>query len=78
MAYAVDYRRLSLGLTAVLASATLVWFGTGMQPLWPLMWFAPLPLLLFASDASWWAALLVAGLAWLRLVARMGLRDSLR
>lgn len=39
MAYAVDYRRLSLGLAEVLASATLVWFGTGMQPLWPLMWF---------------------------------------
>jgi apolipoprotein N-acyltransferase len=42
----------------------LVWFGTGLFPLWPLLWFAPLPALLFASRSSWWAASLTAALGW--------------
>lgn len=62
MAYAVDMKRLGLGLLAVLATAALVFFGTGLDPYWPLMWFAPLPLLLFAADARWWSAALVGAL----------------
>jgi len=38
----------------------LFWFGNGLYPWWPLMWFAPLPVLLFASRSSWWGAALVA------------------
>ena len=63
MAYAIDLRRLGLGVAATLATATLIWFGTGLNPWWPCMWFAPLPVLLFVAEASWWAAGLAALLA---------------
>lgn len=58
MAFAADVKRAALGLLATIAMAILVFFGTGLHPFWPLMWFAPLPVLLFAADAAWWAALL--------------------
>ncbi|HEX4299506.1 MAG TPA: nitrilase-related carbon-nitrogen hydrolase [Gammaproteobacteria bacterium] len=61
MASVLDVRRLGLGLGAVLLMAAMVWFGTGLHPFWPLMWFAPLPVLLFANRARWWSAALVAG-----------------
>jgi apolipoprotein N-acyltransferase len=64
MAFAIDSRRTGFALLALAATALLVWFGTGLFPLWPLMWFAPLPILLFASRASWWAAGLTAFVAW--------------
>jgi apolipoprotein N-acyltransferase len=41
----------------------LFWFGNGLNPRWPLLWFAPLPALLFASRSSWWSAALVASLS---------------
>jgi apolipoprotein N-acyltransferase len=61
---AADFRRLSLGLLAVLSTALLVWFGTGLHPFWPLMWLAPLPVLIFVRRASWWSAAITAILAW--------------
>jgi apolipoprotein N-acyltransferase len=64
MAFASEYRRIGFALLAVATTAVLVWFGTGLFPLWPLMWFAPLPVLLFASRSSWWAAGLVAWCGW--------------
>ena len=64
MPSAIDVRRLLTALAAVLSSALLLWFGTGLNPLWPLLWFAPLPLLLFASRALWWAAGIAACAAW--------------
>jgi apolipoprotein N-acyltransferase len=64
MAFAIDARRIGFALLAAVATAVLVWFGTGLFPQWPLMWFAPLPILLFASRASWWAAGLTAFVAW--------------
>ena len=60
MASVLDTRRLGAAILAVALTATLLWFGTGLTPWWPCMWFAPLPVLLFAADASWWAAGLVA------------------
>ncbi len=51
-------------LAAVAATALLVWFGTGLRPLWPLVWLAPLPALLVAPRVSWWRAALVAAAAW--------------
>lgn len=54
-----------MGLLAVASAAVMVWFGTGLDPIWPLMWVAPLPVLLFSSRASWPAAALTAALAWL-------------
>src|SRR4051812_4178993 len=64
MAFARDPLRVAFGCAAVLLTALPVWFGTGMAPWWPLLWFAPLPVLLFAADARGWTAALVAGAAW--------------
>jgi apolipoprotein N-acyltransferase len=64
MEFAIDARRIGFGLLAAVATAILVWFGTGLLPFWPLIWFAPLPVLLFASRSRWWTAALMAALAW--------------
>jgi apolipoprotein N-acyltransferase len=45
VAFIVD--TLAIGCTAI-----LVWFGTGLHPWWPLMWLAPLPVLLVAIRAT--------------------------
>ena len=65
MGYAIDNRRIGTAFLAVASTAALVWFGTGLNPWWPLLWFAPLPLLLFASGSSWWGAAVAAASAWL-------------
>lgn len=64
MGFAFDDRRAGVALLTVAASAALVWFGTGLFPMWPMMWFAPLPVLLFASRSRWWTAGLTAAAAW--------------
>jgi apolipoprotein N-acyltransferase len=48
---------------AFAATATMLYFGSGLDPLWPLMWVAPLPVLWFATRGGGWWAALVAGLA---------------
>ncbi|HTD61016.1 MAG TPA: nitrilase-related carbon-nitrogen hydrolase [Gemmatimonadaceae bacterium] len=45
---------------AVAVTAILIWFGTGLHPWWPLMWFAPLPLLLVATRSTWKTTAIVA------------------
>ncbi len=60
MAFAVNYRRAIAALLAFLSTSVLFWFGNGLEPWWPLLWFAPLPVLLFAARSSWWAAALTA------------------
>ena len=60
MAYTFDLKHLGFGVAATLATALLIWFGTGLTPWWPCMWLAPLPVLLFAAEASWRAAGLAA------------------
>lgn len=65
MASATDHRRYGVAFLAVVSTAVLVWFGNGLNPWWPLLWFAPLTVLLFASRSSWWGAALAAFLAWL-------------
>ncbi len=52
------------GIVAVLATAAMVYFGTGLFPWWPLMWFAPAPVLLFAARSSWRGSAVVAFAAW--------------
>lgn len=47
------------------ATAALLYFGNGLMPRWPLMWLAPLPVLLFALRQPAWKAGLVAFGAWL-------------
>jgi hypothetical protein len=53
MAFAANYRRTITALAAILSTSSLVWFGNGLNPLWPLLWFAPLPILLLALSSSW-------------------------
>jgi apolipoprotein N-acyltransferase len=50
-----------LPAAALLSTAALIWFGTGLAPVWPLMWVAPVPVLLFALHARAGATALVAG-----------------
>ena len=60
--------RSQLIITALLASfltVILVWFGSGLNPWWPLLWLAPVPVLWFALRSSWLNTALVAGLSWL-------------
>lgn len=65
MASAPDLRRAVAAALAVALTAMLTWFGTGLHPWWPLLWFAPLPVLVFAAGASWWRAAIVAAIGWL-------------
>jgi apolipoprotein N-acyltransferase len=53
------------GLAAFAATAVLLYFGNGLTPRWPLMWFAPVPTLLFALRQPAWKAGLAAFGAWL-------------
>jgi apolipoprotein N-acyltransferase len=52
------------GLVAFTATAALIWYGTGLKPWWPLMWLAPVPVLLVALRSTAWAAALLSGGAW--------------
>lgn len=63
MAFAINYSRSVAALLAIVLAGALFWFGNGLNPWWPLVWFAPLPVLLFASRSSWWSAALVAALS---------------
>lgn len=65
MAFAIDYPRTLAALLVIATAATLVYFGNGLNPLWPLLWFAPLPVLIFAARNSWWATALTAFFSWL-------------
>jgi len=64
MAFATNYRRTGVALLATAVTAALVWFGNGLNPYWPLLWFAPIPVLLFASRTPWPTAAVTAFLAW--------------
>jgi apolipoprotein N-acyltransferase len=65
MAFANNIRHIALAFVTIALTATLFWFGNGLNPIWPLMWFAPLPVLLFALRNSWRSAALTAFLSWL-------------
>jgi apolipoprotein N-acyltransferase len=64
VAFADDSRDTGSALLAAISTAVLLWFGTGLHPWWPLLWFAPVPALLFAVRTSWPKAALAAALAW--------------
>lgn len=49
-----------IGAVTVLSTAVLIWYGTGLHPYWPLLWFAPLPVLLFSTTTNRKVAALVA------------------
>jgi apolipoprotein N-acyltransferase len=58
MAFARNYRHLVVTLLAIVSTSLLIWFGNGLNPWWPLLWFAPLPILLFSLRSSWWSTAL--------------------
>jgi apolipoprotein N-acyltransferase len=49
---------------ATALSATALWFGTGLHPIWWVMWLAPLPILLVAPRVGAWAVIGTAAMAW--------------
>lgn len=57
--------RAGFALAASAATAALLYFGNGLMPRWPLVWFAPLPVLLFALRRPAAQAALVAALSWM-------------
>ena len=65
MASVVNHRGLLAAIAATACSSLLFWFGNGLNPLWPLVWLAPLPILLFAIRSSWQSALLTSFLSFL-------------
>jgi apolipoprotein N-acyltransferase len=46
------------------ATAVLAFFGTGLHPFWPLLWFAPVPVLLVASRLRPLQTFLVSFVSW--------------
>jgi len=54
------FRLVAFAVAAVVLTAVMVWFGDGLEPWWPLMWFAPLPVLVFAVRSGWRAAAVVS------------------
>lgn len=57
-------RPLLLAILVVLSTAALFLLGNGMNPLWPFMWVAPLPVLLLTAEAeSWWVVAVATALS---------------
>src|ERR1700751_3664089 len=56
MVFTLSSRRVMETVLATVATAPMFYFGNGPGPWWPLMWFAPLPLLWFALRSKWWSA----------------------
>jgi hypothetical protein len=63
VAFAIDYGRSAAALLAFVATSILFWFGNNLDPWWPLLRFAPIPVLLFGLRSSWWGAAPTAGLS---------------
>jgi apolipoprotein N-acyltransferase len=49
---------------AVVATSALLFWGTGLHPIWWLTWFAPLPVLLVSPRLGGWRAFWVTALSW--------------
>src|SRR5262249_7128261 len=60
MAFTLSYRWVMETVLTIVASSAMFYFGNGLEPWWPLMWFAPLPVLLFALRSKWWASAVAA------------------
>lgn len=60
MASAASSRRVVTAFLTILVATILIWFGNGLDPWWPLMWFAPLLVLLLALRSSWRLSALAA------------------
>src|ERR1700731_4574058 len=58
-------RKIVLGGAAIVMSSAMFFFGTGMRPVWWLMWLGPLPVLLVAPRRSGLSAFGIAALSWI-------------
>jgi apolipoprotein N-acyltransferase len=58
-----EYKKIARFAGAVLLSAAGWWFGTGLHPLWPLVWLAPVPVLFLSTSVSPLSALVAVALA---------------
>jgi apolipoprotein N-acyltransferase len=58
-------RNLFLVIAAGIVSAALFYFGTGLNPIWCLLWLAPVPVLTIAPRLHGGAAFLLGSIAWL-------------
>src|SRR5205814_105733 len=58
-------KEIALATVAVVLSASLLYGGTGLDPIWPLLWLAPVPLLAIALRLRAKTAFLLACVAWL-------------
>ena len=58
------YRQVISAALALLASSVALYFGTGLRPVWWLMWLAPIPVLLAAPRLTRGLAFATAFLAW--------------
>jgi apolipoprotein N-acyltransferase len=65
MEFANSLKSIVTAILVVAATALLLWFGNALDPWWPLMWFAPLPVLWFALRRSWGVAAVTTAAAWL-------------
>jgi len=57
-------RHVLLALAATAASAVLIYFGTGLHPIWWLVWLAPVPLLAIAPELPRGADFFLGSVAW--------------
>lgn len=57
--------RIVFALVVFVSTALLVFFGNGLMPHWPLMWVAPVPVMLFALRRPAWQGGLMAVVAWM-------------
>jgi len=49
---------------AVVATSAMLFWGTGLHPIWWLTWFAPLPVLVVSPRLRGWSAFWVSTLSW--------------
>ena len=64
MRHPVSVRDVARNIFATALSAAMLYFGTGLHPIWWLTWLAPLPVLLISAYTRPMAAFGFAALAW--------------
>ncbi len=65
MGFGSKAKSAAIALAAFAATAALVYWGNGLTPRWPLMWVAPLPVLVFALRRPAWQGAVAAAAAWM-------------
>src|SRR5438874_2865840 len=56
--------KLLLVIVAGMTTAALVYFGTGLHPIWPLVWYAPIPIIAIAPQLRASHVFALGTLAW--------------